>query len=198
MLQYTGKLITWRVIGISSSEIAKELAARARIMLLIGLLGIGTMLSSLLLYMRIFEYPVTTRSVDNNGVIGVDITYVDPLSSLFPIVLALGLFLSIHGFWRSRSLLVANRGKVRSVFLLGCVFSLLSLLNVHFVNGIDYTAYELGFPLPWLAYSIGGITRVNMLIPTMGMFFVFPFWLTVSSISLLLLWKLKDKEMEFR
>jgi len=178
------------------SEIATELAARERVMLLTGLLGIGTMLSSLLLYMRIFEYPVITRSIDNNGVVGVDITYADSLSSLFPIVLALGLFLSIYGFWRSRRLLVTNRRKVRSVFLLGCIFTLLSLLNVHYVNSIDYTAYELGFPLPWLLYLIQGIAPVNMLMPAIWIVFVFPFWLAVSSISLLLLWKLKEKEME--
>lgn len=164
-------------------------------MLLTGLLGIGTILSSLLLYMRIFEYPVITRSIED-GVVGVDITYVDSLGSLFPVVLASGLFLSIRGFWRSRSLLVVNRGKVRSVFLLGCVFTLLSLLNVHYVNGIDYTAYELGFPLPWLLYLIQGIAPVNMLMPTIWMVFVVPFWLAVSSVSLLLLWKLKEIERQ--
>lgn len=166
-------------------------------MLLMGVLGIGTMLSSLLLYMRIFEYPVITRRIDSNGIVRVDIVYADSLSSLFPIVLALGLFLSIYGFWCSRSLLIPNRGKVRSVFLLGCVFTLLSLLNVHRVTSISYVAYEFGFPLPWLAYSIGGITRVNMLMPTRWVFFVFPFWLAVSSISLLLLWKLKEIEGQF-
>lgn len=165
-------------------------------MLLIGMLGISAMLFSLLLYMRIFEYPVITRRIENNGIIGVDITYADSLSSLFPVVLALGLFLSIHGFWHSRSLLVTNRGKVRSVFLLGCIFTLLSLLNVHYVTSIDYTAYDLGFPLPWLTYLIQGIAPVNMLMPTIWAIFVFPFWLAVSSISLLLLWKLKEKEME--
>jgi len=177
------------------SEIAKELAARERVMLLIGLLGLGTMLFSIVLYMRIFEYPVITRGIDN-GIDRINITYADSLSSLFPVVLALGLFLSIHGFWRSRSLLVANRGKVRSVFLLGCVFTLLSLLNVHYVNSLDYTAYELGFPLPWLLYLIQGIVPVNMLMPTIWMVFVVPFWLAVSSVSLLLLWKLKEIERQ--
>ncbi len=179
------------------SEIPKVLAARRHVSLLIGLLGVGMMLFSILLYMRIFEYPIITRSIDNNGIVRIDITYVDSLSSLFPIVLALGLILSIRGFWRSKSMLAANRGKVRSVFLLGCVFTLLSLLNVHYVNSISYTAYELGFPLPWLVYLMQGITSANMLMPTIWIVFVFPFWLVVSSISLLLLWKLKEKEMEF-
>ncbi len=164
-------------------------------MILIGLLGIGAMLFSLLLYMRIFAYPVTTKSIEN-GVVGIQITYVDSLGSLFPIVLALGSFLSISGFWRSRSLLAANKRRVRSVFLFGCTLTLLSLLNLHYVNSIDYTAYEMGFPLPWLTYLIQGITPVNMLMPTVWIIFVFPFWLAVSSISLSLLWRLKEKEME--
>jgi hypothetical protein len=180
------------------SKIAKELAARNSVVtLLLGLFGIGLMLSSLLFYMRILEYPVITRSVGNNGLVGVNITYVDSLSSLFPIVLALGLFLSIRGFWHSRNLLVTNRGKVRSVFLLGCVFTLLSLLNMHYVNSVDYSAYELGFPLPWLLYLNQGITQVNMLMPTVWLIFVFPFWLAVSSVSMLLLWKLKKIEEQY-
>ncbi len=177
------------------SEIAKELAAREHVMLLIGLLGIGTTLFSLLLYTRAFEYPAITRTAEN-GIERTYITFVDPLGSFFPLVLASGLFLSIYGFWRSRSLLAANKRKVRSVFLLGCILTLLSLLNVRRVTSISNVDYELGFPLPWLTYTIQGITSVNMLMPTRWIFFVFPFWLVVSSISLFLLWKLKDKEME--
>jgi hypothetical protein len=88
--------------------------------------------------MEIFQYQVITKTSENV----VSITFVDPVYPALPIFFVAGLFLSIYGFYQSRSLLASNRRKVALVLGVGAALTALSLSSAVVPNTPGTSSYQ--------------------------------------------------------
>lgn len=128
--------------------------AGQKVMLLFAIAGVGLLLLSQAAYMDVFSYPVMSRSTAN-GITYVNITYVNPLYSLFLVLLIGGMSTLMYGAWESRRLLALHKRDFGIAFVTAAALTLLTLLDeAHlFTNGPnDY--YNYGIPLPWLTHIL--------------------------------------------
>jgi len=135
-------------------------------MLALAVAGVGILLLSQAAYMQVFSYPVMTRNTEN-GVLHVEITYIDPLASLFPFLLATGLVVSMCAFWKSRSLLSLYKREIWMGLLAGAILTLFSLIYAqHQPTQGPNDYYDYGFPLPWLVNIIVDLVHRSIWAPT--------------------------------
>lgn len=123
-------------------------------MVIVAMTGIGLILLSQAAYMEVFSYSVVTRNIEN-GILHVDITYVNPISSFFPVFLVSGVLTTAVGLWKSRNLLSKHRRPIQFGLLLGTTLTLLSAIYVqHQLSNGPNEYYNYGLPLPWLVNVI--------------------------------------------
>ena len=121
-------------------------------MLLLAILGLGVLLLAQAAYMEVFSYPVTTIEI-RDGLRLANITYVDPLYNLFPVLVIVGISLSVYGFWKSKSVIGIHKRTIASAFGVAAVAMIVSLLMAtHQMATGPNDYYYYGFPLPWLEH----------------------------------------------
>jgi hypothetical protein len=127
-------------------------AANQKVMLMLAIVGVVMLLLAQAAYMEVFSYPVTTRGIQN-GISHVDITYVDPLYNLFPILVVVGISLSVYGFWKSKSIVGMHKRTIAAAFVIAAIATILSLLRMtHELTTGPNDYYYYGFPLPWVEH----------------------------------------------
>ena len=132
-------------------------AARQKVMFPLVIFGVGVLLLAQAAYMEVFSYPVTS-SVIQNGIRNVNVTYVDPLYNLFPVLVIVGISLSVYGFWKSRSVIRMHRRTIATAFGIGALATILSVVRLtHQLTTGPNDYYYYGFPLPWLEHVFIGI-----------------------------------------
>jgi hypothetical protein len=127
-------------------------AANQKMILLLAIAGLGVLLLAQAAYMEVFSYPVTTRGIQN-GISYANITYVDPLYNLFPVLVVGGISLSAYGFWKSKSIVGMHKRTVAAAFVIAAIATMLSLLRMtHDLTTGPNDYYYYGFPLPWVEH----------------------------------------------